>query len=169
MVDFDPAARASLDAYLAAIASTLERNGHDPEEIDTIIGAVEERVLETATDVQRTDAVNMRAFLRTLDEPQAYATTVVEAEGSAAPGRLNDIALALAVGGPFLGIAAGAAAGMLGHDGAAFGSLLILVSAGLGVLCGLFGRQRKGYVAAAISGIVIAAYIAILVIGDALS
>lgn len=168
MIDVSPSARAELDAHLRSIAEVLRRDGSDNDQVDTVLAAVEEQVLETATGLQLRDAPNMRGLLRTLDAPEDYG----ERDVSVAPRHreLARVAMWLAVGGPFFGIGCGAVAGLLGSDGAAFGSLIILVASGLGVAVGLAARaDPQGRVAAAISGLVFGGYWAMLFIVDAVT
>lgn len=170
MTEFDSAAQRELAAYLSDIETVLRHDGREPDEVETIVAAVEERVLDTATEAQRTDAANMRGLLRSLDPPEAYGRPV-SSSGSVEPGAgLARVGLVLAIAGPFVGIGAGAVAGMMGSDGSAFGSLVILVAAALGVAVGLATRRhRHGRTAAAISAAVFAGYWAMLFIVDALS
>ncbi len=170
MTELSPEARRALDAHLRAISQALERAGRTADEIETISDAVEERVLETASPLQCSDAANMRGLLRTLDPPEDFEERGVEVATVDDGARLALIAFWIAVAGPCVGIAAGAVAGLLGSDGSAFGSLVILTLAGLGALLGLLGRRHpRGRAGLVISLSVIGAYIAILVIGDALA
>ena len=165
MSEVHPLARQELDQHLVAITGVLRSDGRDEDEVLTVVAAVEEQVLEIATSLQRGDASNMRGLLRTLDPPSDYAEAPRTAVPSSGLGRL---AMWLAVGGPFFGIGAGAVAGLLGSDGSAFGSLVILVAAGLGVAVGIAAREHaQGRVAAVISALVFGGYWAMLFIVDA--
>ncbi len=166
MIEIHPSARAELDAPLRSIEQVLRADGRDGDEIDTIVAAVEEQVLDTATSLQLEGASNMRGLLQTLDAPSDYGEA--PHEPNVRPGGVVRLAMWFAVGGPFFGIGAGAVAGLMGADGAAFGSLIILVTAGLGVALGVASREhRLGRVAAVISALVFAGYWAMLFIVDA--
>lgn len=166
MSELHPSARSELDQHLAAITSVLRNDGRDADEVRTVVAAVEEQVLETATSLQCGDAANMRGLLQTLDAPAEYAES--RPERASHPAGLARLAMRFAVGGPFFGIGAGAVAGLLGSDGAAFGSLIILVAAGLGVALGIAARRHpQGRIAAVISALVFGGYWAMLFIVDA--
>lgn len=167
MTELTSASRRVLEQHLAQIREAMTTKGAELDEIEMVVGAVEERVLETATQTQCTDPTSMRGLLRSMDSPDDYGAARGEPRDASAT--LAHTAFVLGVGGPLIGIAAGGVAGLADADGAAFGSLVILVCAGLAVGTGVVARgDPRGRSGAWFGLAVVFVYLAILLVGNAI-